>query len=275
MSVSTALAKTNEWHETRRQTLGGSDANILMNGEPEAIIALWQEKRGEREPEDLSGVLPVQMGVWTEPLNRHWFELTMERSVVDEGETRTCAAYDFMACTLDGLTTTQSGDSAVFEAKHVNAFAKIDEVAQKYMPQLHHNMFVCGVTHSILSVFIGTLKHEVIEVECDDWYLAQLIDRERAFWNCVQAGEPPAEMKPVEPPTAPEDSRTVDMEGNNEWASAAVDWLDNKDASKAFDKATKAIKKMMEDDVGHAFGHGVQIKRAKNGSLRITEMKNA
>jgi predicted phage-related endonuclease len=60
--------------ESRRQFIGGSDARIIM-GDDEAILnRLWREKRGETEPEDLSGNLIVQLGVVTESFNRHWFE---------------------------------------------------------------------------------------------------------------------------------------------------------------------------------------------------------
>jgi hypothetical protein len=38
------------------------------------VIRLWREKRGEVEPEDLSGNLIVQLGVVTEPPSRHWYE---------------------------------------------------------------------------------------------------------------------------------------------------------------------------------------------------------
>jgi predicted phage-related endonuclease len=152
-----------------------------MAGDPAAILHLWQEKRGEAEGEDLSRVLPVQMGVWTEPLNIHWFEMMSARRVTNRGSALAHPSYPFMTCTLDGQTTTAAGVYAVFEAKHVNAFAKIDEVVQKYMPQLHHNMAVTGLSHAILSVFVGTFTHEIVEVACDDWYLAQLIDREKGL----------------------------------------------------------------------------------------------
>jgi hypothetical protein len=42
-----------------------------MGDEPAALVRLWQKKRGEIEPEDLSGDLLVQLGTATEPLNRH------------------------------------------------------------------------------------------------------------------------------------------------------------------------------------------------------------
>jgi hypothetical protein len=55
----------------RRCFIGGSDARIIMGDDEAALLRLWQEKRGELEPEDLSANLIVQLGVVTEPLNRH------------------------------------------------------------------------------------------------------------------------------------------------------------------------------------------------------------
>ena len=49
----------------RTTGIGGSDANIIVGGDPERLIALWREKRGEGAHDDLSGVLPVMLGSWT------------------------------------------------------------------------------------------------------------------------------------------------------------------------------------------------------------------
>ncbi len=57
----------------RRYFIGGSDARIIMGDDQAALERLWREKRGEVEPEDLSGNLVVQLGVATEPLNPQWF----------------------------------------------------------------------------------------------------------------------------------------------------------------------------------------------------------
>ena len=46
----------------RREFIGGSDARIIMGDDEAALIRLWKEKRGEVEPEDLSGNLIVQLG---------------------------------------------------------------------------------------------------------------------------------------------------------------------------------------------------------------------
>ena len=43
--------------------IGGSDARIIMGSDEAALHRLWREKRGEAEPEDLSGNLIVQLGL--------------------------------------------------------------------------------------------------------------------------------------------------------------------------------------------------------------------
>ncbi len=58
----------------RRHFIGGSDDRIIMGQDEKALIRLWQEKRGEVRPEDLSANLIVQLGVVTEDLNRVWYE---------------------------------------------------------------------------------------------------------------------------------------------------------------------------------------------------------
>src|SRR3981081_4342822 len=58
----------------RRHFIGGSDARIIMGKDERALARLWQEKRGEGAPVDLSRELIVQLGLVTEDLNRRWYE---------------------------------------------------------------------------------------------------------------------------------------------------------------------------------------------------------
>ena len=67
------LGLTKEQIAKRTQSIGGSDANTLMSGDDERILNLWREKIGEKELDDLSGILPVQMGSFTEPFNAYWY----------------------------------------------------------------------------------------------------------------------------------------------------------------------------------------------------------
>jgi len=100
--------------EDRSTFLGGSDARIIMGQDEAALLRLWREKRGEVEPEDLSGELLVQLGSVTEHLNRHWYEKNTGQVVTDVQRQVFHAVHRWMAATLDGRV---EATGAVFEAK--------------------------------------------------------------------------------------------------------------------------------------------------------------
>src|SRR5471030_635769 len=97
----------------RRYFIGGSDARIIMSDDEAALVRLWREKRGEIEPEDLSGNLIVQLGVVTEELNRAWYQRNSGLAVKDVQRRARHPVHRWMAATLDGIVE-QTG--AVFEA---------------------------------------------------------------------------------------------------------------------------------------------------------------
>ena len=95
---------------------------------------------GEVEPEDLSGNLIVQLGAVTEELNRRWYELNSGQVVTDIQRRIRHPAVRWMAATLDGRV---EASGAVFEAKFMLPWSFSEEgAAEKYMPQLQHNMWV-------------------------------------------------------------------------------------------------------------------------------------
>ena len=115
----------------RRAFIGGSDARIIMGNDEAALIQLWREKRGEAEPEDLSGNLIVQLGAATEELNRSWYERNTGRRVADVQRRVMHSAIPWMVATLDGLV---EGTGAVFEAKSMLPWSFSEEAAvENYM----------------------------------------------------------------------------------------------------------------------------------------------
>ena len=137
----------------RRYFIGGSDARIIMGDDEAALLRLWREKRGEVEPEDLSGNLIVQLGVVTEPLNRHWFERNTGQVLTDVQRRVQHPVVRWMAATLDGMV---EATGAVFEAKFMLPWSFSEEgAAEKYMPQLQHNMWVTNAKLSVLSIITG------------------------------------------------------------------------------------------------------------------------
>ena len=99
-----------------RYFIGGSDARIIMGDDEAALIRLWREKRGEIEPEDLSGNLIVQLGLATEDLNRRWYQASTGQILTDVERQVWHPTLRWMAATLDGLV---EGSGAVFEAKYM------------------------------------------------------------------------------------------------------------------------------------------------------------
>jgi predicted phage-related endonuclease len=110
----------------RRSFVGGSDARTIMGGDEAALIRLWKVKRGEVEPEDLSGNLIVQLGAVTEDLNRRWFELNTGQVITDIQQRIFHPAIRWMAATLDGRVK-ESG--AVFESKFMLPWSFSEEGA--------------------------------------------------------------------------------------------------------------------------------------------------
>jgi predicted phage-related endonuclease len=125
----------------------------MGNDEP-ALLRLWQVKRGEVEPEDLSGNLVVQLGVATEELNRRWYQANTGHVVRDVQRQIRHPVLRWMAATLDGRV--EATGAAVFEAKFMLPWAFSEEAAaEKYMPQLQHNMWVIAARSAVLSVITG------------------------------------------------------------------------------------------------------------------------
>src|SRR5436309_11388825 len=110
----------------RRFFIGGSDARIIMGSDEAALVRLWREKRGESEPEDLSGNLIVQLGSATEELNRSWYERNTGRQIRDVQRRVRHSAIPWMVATLDGIV---EGTEAVFESKFMLPWPFSEEAA--------------------------------------------------------------------------------------------------------------------------------------------------
>jgi predicted phage-related endonuclease len=87
-------------NRARRYFIGGSDARVIIGHDEGALLRLWREKRGEIEPEDLSGNLLVQLGLATEDLNRRWYEANTGQTITDIQKQAWHPALRWMAATL-------------------------------------------------------------------------------------------------------------------------------------------------------------------------------
>jgi predicted phage-related endonuclease len=255
----------------RRSFIGGSDARIIMGNDEAALLRLWREKRGEIEPEDLSGNLIVQLGLATEDLNRRWYEANTGQVIADIQRQVRHPTVRWMGATPDGRV---EATGAVFEAKFMLPWSFSEEAAaQKYMAQLQHNMWVVASRAAALSVITGGGKWVEITTHADPLYQHLVVTAERKFWRCVENGEPPAVFR-VEPPKPRiEAVRVVDMSTSNTRAEFADIFIRTRDAHLEHEHAKAGLKGLVPDDAQQAIGHGVCAKRSKAGAISFELLK--
>jgi predicted phage-related endonuclease len=260
---------TEMWKSTqnRRSFLGGSDARIIMGRDEAALLRLWREKRGEVEPEDLSGNLIVQLGLATEELNRRWYEANTGQVITDVQRQVRHPTVRWIGATLDGRV---DATGAVFEAKFMLPWSFSEEAAaEKYVAQLQHNMWVVAARAAVLSVITGGGKWVEITTHADPLYQHLIVTAERKFWRCVESGEAP-HLFGVEPPKPRiEAVRIVDMSGFNAWAEFAGIFARTRAAYLDHEQAKTELKSLMPQDAKEAIGHGVRAKRSKSGAVSL------
>ena len=262
--------------------LGGTAACVIATNDHfgRNIHELWLELTGKKEPDNLSWNLRVQIGVATEEINAKFYSHMTGDKVSTFGDIAPFyehADCKFLVAQLDGIIYRDdwkktpkelpgpfTPKNGVFEAKHSNQYAKIEESRATYYPQLQHYMGVTGFEFAVLSVILGNSKLKFLEVERDEPYINELFEREIEFWDYVQKDIPP-EMESMSIRVPEKPVKSIDMTGNNEWGSAAHEWLEYKSISDTFKRADRTLKDMTPQDVRIAEGNGVKVVRSDRG----------
>jgi putative phage-type endonuclease len=238
------------WHEWRRQGIGGSDAPVVMGVSPWTTPhQLWQEKvYGSLEREDNSA---MKRGRELEEFARQEFEKEVGTLVIPEYIVH--PKLNWMRASLDGIDLDRE---IIVEIKcpnkedHEKALKKM--VPEKYWPQVQHQMEVAGVDHMYYYSFDG-LKGVVVEVKKDQAYVDSLLEKEAKFWDMVLKKTPP-ELT---------DRDYVAIDGSKEWEKAAREYLETDALIKALeDKKTSYRGIMISLSQGrNAVGSGVKLQR--------------
>jgi len=283
----------------RRGYVMASDAKPIMEG---AWREVWRRKKGLAEEDDLSGVLPVQLGSFTEPFNAHWYGQVTGRPLdyysanplsgsifhdlsgryANENEFQKSEDYPWMACSLDGLTVTQKGRSACWDAKHVGQF-RYDELVLRYSAAMTHQCVVMGLDYWVLSVLCSNSKLEIIEQAVDPFYAGELIEKTRAFWRCVEEDREPEDLAPpVEPPKPQPRLRIVQLEDEfqDSWPNWAGDMVaeirtfaSTNEAATLHTLTRERIKALCPEDVGEITRGQFRLSRTRAGALTMVMRK--
>lgn len=156
-----------EWLESRKQFIGGSDASCILGLNAwKSNLDLFREKTGKQEAPDLSGNAAVEYGTKAEEHIRALFALDhpeLEVSYVPYNSWHN-SKYPFAAASLDGWSREKETDrKGVFESKTAIITSKAQ--AEKWNNRIPDNyycqvVYYLGVTEWDFIDLRARLRHE-------------------------------------------------------------------------------------------------------------------
>jgi putative phage-type endonuclease len=186
------MTSRDAWLDQRRTGIGGSDvAAILGLSKWKTPLAVYQEKRGEVEPQPDNPAM--RWGRYLEPVVRQAYADETGREVRVLPDMLRHPKHHFMIANIDGFTS----DQRIFEAKTARTAdgwgePGTDQIPQPYLLQVQHYLAVAQFAVADVAVLIGGSDFRLYEVPADTELQQMIIEAEAQFWDCVQKGEPPA-----------------------------------------------------------------------------------
>lgn len=233
-----------EWLALRKNKIGASDAPVLMEVSPwRTPYQLWSEKMGLSETEQNQS---MRRGLELEPIARQKF--------VDEigyGVSPVVALHDsisYMLASFDGLS--DSGEIAVeikCPGREDHEMAMDGIITEKYVPQLQHQMEVADID-SMFYFSYSERSYKIIEINRDHKYIKDIIEKEKAFWDCMQNLEAPDLI----------DRDYIKME-NPEWDELEKEWM----YLSQFENRKEQVRKRLIEIAQNKNARGNYIKLSK------------
>jgi len=211
--------ETRQTQASGRAVLGSWEARTIMNGSPEDVTTLWQQFKGVIEREDLEYVLPVQLGLWTEPLNLKFYAAHQggievvdlnrmidhdDRSVIHDmlverghnPEMDSKGAYTRFPHPHFNWTLVKPDGwcpkpNMFVQCKHIHQFTKPENAFKNFMPEAQLTMACTSTSAVQLSIFYGTTTHDVLTYERDDQYVGFMLARMEKFYASLKDDAPP------------------------------------------------------------------------------------
>jgi len=201
-----------QWLQIRRQGIGSSDIATIIGANPfKSAYALYLEKTGEIEADDLSDIEYVQMGNLLEPVIASLYTARTGRPVIDHGryavrhhpdDPRFMATIDRDIIPVDAETelagqviASMAGRGpGILEAKTTGPWNADDWEGLGplyYQVQLQWQLGVLGYDWGSLAALIGGQRFVWIDFDRNDETIALLQDEARAFLDRIERRDPP------------------------------------------------------------------------------------
>lgn len=184
-----------DWLAARRSSIGGSDAGAVLGLNPyTSPYMLWAEKSGKIVPQDISDKEAVRLGNDLEQYVAERFMEATGKKLQRLNYILKNDAYPWAHANIDRRVV---GEEAGFEAKTTSSWEILQQCRNGEFP----DTWLCQVTHYLAVTgwekwYLGVLclGHGFFwfEIRRNDGDIEALMGAERAFWDGVVNGTPPA-----------------------------------------------------------------------------------
>lgn len=242
---------TEEWIQWRKSKLGASDIAAVMGVSPWTTqYQLWTYKMGIAEPQMNAA---MQRGTDMEEEARNAFidHIGIHVApIVWEDD-----IYDWCIASFDGVSEDRK---TIVEIKcpgkleHEITSAN-SEPPVKYIPQLQHQLYICGLPKMYYFSYRSPDDFVCLEVERDDDYIMRMLKSEKEFYKCMMEFTPP-------PLT---DRDYVDMSDDVKWEIEATVFKKLKERKQQVDAEYEVCKLLLIDlsEGKNCKGCGVRVTK--------------
>ena len=194
--VSTRNLSREEWLNVRGGGIGSSDAAAAVGISPyKSPLELWLEKTGRQPAPDLAANDAVFWGTALEHIIANVYAERAGAKVRRLNSVLQHPNLPFMLANLDRVVQHPTDGSGILEVKTAGLHSAIfweDGIPEAYQCQVLHQLAVTNKEWCDVAVLIGGQDFRVYRVVRDVAKIADLIQREEKFWQCVVEDIPPA-----------------------------------------------------------------------------------
>ncbi len=251
-----------QWLQWRRNGVGASDAPVIMGVSPwKTPYQLWMEKiTGNSTQKENSS---MERGKRLESEARDAFSNILKTDLQPKNVEHDSIRW--LRASLDGIDP--SGKIMV-EIKCPNKndhFVALNKmVPEKYWPQLQHQMLVTGLDQMYYVSYTGE-EIAWVNVKRDPAYVANLLEEEQQFWDCV--------LNQTAPDLTEKDY--LDLENVQGWSETAARLLQVQSHLKELEVEERHLKTILMAISGERNARGGGLQAASSLCKGVIDYKQA